>query len=402
MKRKIWNYLSIFYLKKEINKLKILHIASFTGNIGDEANHQGFRNNFKKYIKEDFTIKELEMRKFYKSWNELKFDEEFVELCNEYDLVVIGGGNFLEISWDYSKTGTTIDIDIDLLDKIKSPIFFNAVGVDDGKGLTELNLNKFKKFLNYILESDNILFSIRNDGSRKILGRYFEEKELKNVYVVPDGGFFIEPKEYYHPEINTNIGDKYIGINIAGDMRDIRFKDYNKFKKEFGKLINRILEENKNIKIVFLPHIYKDYEIISDVFQYIEDNFRRAKISVAPLLNGELDGGNYIFDLYNKLDLILGMRFHSNICAIGQNIPNIGLITYHKHGYLFDEIGLEDRKLQVDESNFYEDLYIKIIKSLSELKDIEDRYKLVNIKLLSDIENFYTILKEFLEIENKN
>ena len=44
--------------------MKILHLASFTGNIGDNANHSGFRYWFEKYNDEaEWT--ELEIREFY-------------------------------------------------------------------------------------------------------------------------------------------------------------------------------------------------------------------------------------------------------------------------------------------------------------------------------------------------
>src|SRR5690606_23266831 len=131
--------------------------------------------------------------------------------------------------------------------------------------------------------------------------------------------------------------------------------------------------DNK-INIVFLPHMYQDIKIISEIIKYIKDVYRRTRISIAPLLNGNLNGGQYIFSLYKKMDLILGMRFHSNVCSIGQNIPNIGLITYHKHGYLFDEIGLSDRALYVNDPDFFTKLLVKTKEDLTKLDEIRDRY----------------------------
>ena len=48
--------------------MKILHIASFNGNIGDNAHHNGFRKNFSEIIGvRNLIWDELEIRKFY--WN---------------------------------------------------------------------------------------------------------------------------------------------------------------------------------------------------------------------------------------------------------------------------------------------------------------------------------------------
>lgn len=96
------------------------------------------------------------------------------------------------------------------------------------------------------------------------------------------------------------------------------------------------------------------------------------------------------------MDLILGMRFHSNVCSIGQNIPNIGLITYHKHGYLFDEIGLSDRALYVNDPDFFTKLLVKTKEDLTRLDEIRDQYKLVNKKLNDDVDTFHKLIRNFL------
>lgn len=380
-------------------KYKVLHLASFSGNIGDEANHNGFRRMLQKNLNIEVEYTDLEIRNFYKSWSKMKFDDNFVELCNKHDFIIIGGGNFCELCWDYSKTGTTLDIGLDILEKINPPILINAIGVDDGKGINDDNINKFKKFLDYMLGKEKYIFSVRNDGSMKILDKYFSDCKLERVYVVPDGGFFIEPGNYSHIELNGNSIN--IGINLAGDMEDIRFANESQiFCQQFGNYVNYILSLNSEINIVFIPHMYKDIEIISNVLNFIRDDYRRNRISVAPLLNGTLNGGDYIFSLYKKLDFALGMRFHSNVCAIGLNVPNIGLITYHKHGYLFDEINLPDRALNVKEEGFFDKLTYKTIEDLGRLYEIRENYKKINEKLEKDIYEFHLKVKQWLT-ENK-
>ena len=57
--------------------MRILQVASYNGNIGDCANHTGFRSEWKRQIGEDI-FENLEMRYFYRSWNQRKFDESFI------------------------------------------------------------------------------------------------------------------------------------------------------------------------------------------------------------------------------------------------------------------------------------------------------------------------------------
>ena len=54
--------------------MKIIHLASFNGNVGDMINHIGFYNNIRKYVTSDITIKQIEIRNYYRSWNEAAFD----------------------------------------------------------------------------------------------------------------------------------------------------------------------------------------------------------------------------------------------------------------------------------------------------------------------------------------
>ena len=86
--------------------IRVLHIASFTGNIGDNANHMGFRPWFEKVSSVSVSWDNLEIREFY--WKERKWDMDFVDLANSYDLVVIGGGNYFELWVEDSPTGTSI------------------------------------------------------------------------------------------------------------------------------------------------------------------------------------------------------------------------------------------------------------------------------------------------------
>ncbi len=57
-------------------KLNVLHLASFSGNIGDNANHIGTRSQFAKNLDFELFFTELEIREFY--WRQRLFDEEFV------------------------------------------------------------------------------------------------------------------------------------------------------------------------------------------------------------------------------------------------------------------------------------------------------------------------------------
>ncbi|MEG6585049.1 polysaccharide pyruvyl transferase family protein [Dendrosporobacter sp. 1207_IL3150] len=387
-----------------LKTLHALHIASFNGNVGDIGNHIGFRRTLEENLNRNFIYTDLEIREFYRSWNLRKFDENFVKMANDYDLIIIGGGNFFEVAWDYSSTGTTIDISKEILERLKTPIFFNGVGVDDGKGVTESTINKFGSFLTSLTSSPKYIVSVRNDGSQEILRKYYPKDIIEKIYKIPDGGFFVKPKGYIHPEIAED--KKIIGINIAGDMPTIRFNpeidetqiSMDEFIKDFAVTINKLLAMDPSIHLVFIPHIIKDYEIMTRVFSCINDVFLRTRVTVSPCLNGTVTDGSYIFDLYSKCDLTIGMRYHSNVCSIGQGIPTIGLLSYHKHIKLYEDIGLEDRVIEANKKGFAQKLLDKTVVSLASLESLKIENSQIMRKMTKETEEFHKKLDEWLKI----
>ena len=98
-----------------MSPLRVLHLASFSGNIGDNANHMGFRPWFADQVGRNVEWTNCEIREFY--WKERAFDADFVVLANSFDALVIGGGNYFELWVENSPTGTSIAITPEDFDK---------------------------------------------------------------------------------------------------------------------------------------------------------------------------------------------------------------------------------------------------------------------------------------------
>jgi polysaccharide pyruvyl transferase WcaK-like protein len=309
-----------------LRNIKVLHLASFDGNIGDNANHNGFYKHLRKNHDYNFEFNKLEIREFY--WNKRYFDKSFVSLVNQHDLLVVGGGNYFELWVESSPTGTSIAIELDLLKEIKTPIFFNSLGVDAGQGASEQSLKKFRSFLDVLIDRGDFI-SVRNDGAIKTLSDLVGERYLEHVIDTPDAGFFLETSQssaYY-------ANKKYIAINVATDMDDIRFdKDngklgYNEFVNEIINFLMVFLTKHSEYELVFVPHIFRDISFINDVLEKLDDEIRRKRVTVAPLLHGD-DSFKDVMCIYDTARLVLGGRFHANVCSFGLGTPVIGLVNY--------------------------------------------------------------------------
>lgn len=387
---------------KKTKTLNVMHVASFWGNIGDNANHTGMRKILSRYTGYHFRFKEVEIRDFYIMRKKRKFDDSFVREANRHDLLLIGGGNFFDLWINESATGTTIDIKKEIFEQIKVPVIFFGLGCDPYKGAPEENLAKFRRFLDTLLEAQKCLVTVRNDGSITNLEKYIGKKYAKKVLKVPDGGFFTEVCHCDHPELNPV--KKNIAVNLAGDMLPIRFQTargpsfigYNEFSKEIAQTINNILDIQNDVHVIFVPHIYADLKTIGETLELLADEHRRERVTVAPYLQGYM-AQNYVFDLYKKVNLVIGMRFHANVCSIALNTPTIGLGTCHyKIRDLYAELAIPNRFVDVSQRNFKEKLIPLIISSLREKEAIRENYDVILKNLEKDMKVFCGFFSKLL------
>lgn len=382
--------------------MRVLHVASFNGNIGDIANHSGFRRELTRRIP-DVEFDNLEIRYFYQSWNKCKFDKEFAELANKYDLLIIGGGGFFELKWDYSVTGTTVDISEEVLEAVKIPILFNCIGTSIAKGTSQQAIEKFDSFLESVLKRGHFV-SVRNDGSWQLLNQLYHDKYREQIWKVPDGGFFCRPKEYEQPLVVS--GYKNIAINIAGDMPEIRFPGNGKIKradfiKEMAVFCNHILTKDEHVRLIFVPHIASDIRIISEVMEEIKDINLRLRVTCAGCYNGEATDGLINFDLYRKCDLVIGMRYHANVVPIGMNVPTIMLGSYAPHIALYKDIGISHRCVLANEAGFSEILEKKVLHISEDSSWVfAENMEILN-KLQKENNDYMIAVKKWLEAKKR-
>lgn len=283
--------------------MRILHLASYNGNIGDNASASGVRHL---YGLHDYTS--LEVRDFIWWGREWDYD-----LINSYDMFLIGGGGYLDLCRD----GCALDFDPY---KIKILIILHGMGCDDRQATPE-RVKGFKKFVHSLLDNGAKIF-LRNDGSLETVQKYLPY----NFAEVKDGGFFAEVRHFHSFRAK-------VAINIAGDMLDIRYP-HNNFLQEMASLIVDFED------VVLVPHIYKDLYIISDLLKLLPDKANRTKVTVAPYLHGDM--WDYNFDIYRKCDITLGMRFHANVVPLGMGCKVIGLVNYPQVQRLYEKMGLDN------------------------------------------------------------
>lgn len=362
-------------MSKVVKPLNVLHLASFAGNIGDLANHAGARLMFAKHLDFELSFTELEIREFY--WKQRSFDEDFIRYANSFDLLIIGGGNYFELWVEDSATGTSIDISPELLAAISVPTVFYSLGVDTGQGYTDQAATRFRGFISKVLSREDMFVCVRNDGSTLALQEVLGESEASQISMMPDGGFFALEKTHVQGE--RDVSTSSIGINLAGDMLERRFNgeiSSGVFLEEMARSFTTLLEAKNHLTLELIPHIWRDVSLIAELLTLIPDRYLRRRISIAPLAPVKAGLADFL-RRYEHHDLVLGMRFHSNVCSIGMNTPTIGLLNYPQVALLYKETQLQDRLVDVRCSGFGKKLEEKALQDLDNLDAVRGRYKTV-------------------------
>lgn len=333
--------------------MNFLQLASFSGNIGDNAQISGLRYSLKRHFGESLTFSDLEIRQFYQSWNELRFDREFAHFSNQNDALIIGGGGFFDMNFPYSASGTTIDISNEVFDLIEVPIVFYALGCNQLRAPAPECVDKFRQFLDNVLADDKSLVSVRNDGSYDVIEQYLGPFYAERIHEIPDPGFFFQPDEsfcnLYNPLLNPNFS--YLGICLAGDDPHLRYGSKSGFAESMAEALRDFLNMETTTNLIFFPHIYKDIDIIHSVLEFFPDQLRRMRVQIAPCFQGN-PAEQYIFSLYRKCELIISNRFHGVVVPISLGIPAVAFCDHatRKVAALMDKINLPEFKYSYREN----------------------------------------------------
>ena len=339
----------------DTDKVRVLHVASFLGNVGDSAMHDGAYRTRREDCPLRFEYTPLEVREFF-HWKMRRFDEDFVRYLNGFDLSIFGGLAGYQLWRTDTASGTCFNFGSELIEKMTKPVAFYGLGCDASRGIEEGAMVKFRRFIDAAMEK-NCLFSLRNDGSKNILEQAVGTSYIGPMPVIPDGGLFVDPKAVHHQLVSGT--KRIVAINLAGCMPDMRFaaaggenfSTQKYFVKGMADIVCDLIGSHSDVRVVFVPHIYSDFDIISQVLGQMSDESRRRHVSVAPYLNG---GENWseIFDIYRQAELVIGMRFHACAAAIGLGTQVIGVDTHHKISGLFADLQIDANCISLVEANW--------------------------------------------------
>jgi hypothetical protein len=285
------------------------------------------------------------------------------------------------------------------MDAIKTPIFINALGVDDAQGYTDETLHRFGEFLGRLLGSPQYLVSVRNDGAMAALKKHVPQLALEKVLHLPDGGFFSS----YRPVSRRS--DPSIGINLAGDMLEQRFPggeklNYEAFLAEMADALGQAYQAYPEMRLTFFPHIFRDLGVCADLLAQLPDQLRRDQVRVAAYDSGPAAAAEG-FGEYLACDVVLAMRFHSNVVPIGHGVPTLGLYCYDQVIRLYNELESPESAVDVTKPGFGTQLLDKLGRILDDPATARARVMVMNTLVASQREQAGQKISDWLRYHRR-
>jgi 2-polyprenyl-3-methyl-5-hydroxy-6-metoxy-1,4-benzoquinol methylase/polysaccharide pyruvyl transferase WcaK-like protein len=376
----------------------IWHVGAWSGNFGDSIIQQSISENLR-----SLSMHQLEFK--YINCQQTEFTSDLIaEMNQEAHLLLVGGGGMIfHRPQDKSISGWQFNIDINLIDKIKVPFVVYGVGFNK----FEYDKTDFPPITNkHLIKTVEkaTLFSVRNNGTKRELIRRGCNGD--KIHVIPDSGMFLEAKEVIIPGLKE---DKLkVAINWTTDRQDQSFPapwEENKdiFIKNLLGLL-RYLIKNRNAQIFYIGHMGGNFD--RDIIEKLREGLGADLVVIEEVLPflypPHPERAKGLIGVYKQMDLVLGMRGHSNIVAFGQHVPFIPIGSHRKNRYFIEDIGEPYYIFDVREGRFLDkDRMIQIVERLLNERDkyINRHYKVYhekkiifdnfNSKVLSLIETAY-------------
>lgn len=337
-----------------------------TGNAGDTCLSHCLRKTFNKLSN-------------IKRWNLINIRDKVSPMCiqkiNQTSALCIGGGGlFLPDTNPNEISGWQWAISKEQIDEIQVPIIIYSVGYNYFRGQEPNSL--FIDNINYLSQKASFI-GLRNCGSVQFLKSILDNESKNKIVYQPCTTTLI--RKLYGNNLKSKKKTNKIAFNIAFDRESAR---YGSNKEEILQQLASTakLIEQRGYLIVYILHCRSDYKFV----QYL----KRKKVNFK-LIDASLWLPMQIINLYNQIDLVIGMRGHSQMIPFGLNCEIISLGSHEKMKWFLQDIDALDwyEELNYEPWNLSQRLLLKFIdihetnQSVTKKRLIEQQEKLWEITL---------------------
>lgn len=405
--------------------MRIIHLAN-TGstNIGNGALIFGTERTLREDIPDVDFVRE--------PWDDYtfgvkKFDEQFVQMVNESDALLIGAAVSFNGQQHQTETGTRIELPLPLWEHIHKPVVFYGVSHRHWPFQPYHNIARFKETMAYLLRNPRVLFSVRNDGTKEWL-RQITGLPTERVTAIPDPALFVPTERRTHPELSPDRLNIALSLNnedevyrFGGRGREFawraagnlipekkllalwrRMPGWDALRTRFLAGLAAALERfsrGRAVNIILCPHYFDDYTIISKFISLCPLRFPHQNIVSTGMLR--VPQTPYFYDLYAQADIALSMRVHSMSPAIGLGTPTIALTSQTRMTAFLDDAGLSDFGIDIFDPHFADKLATRLAFVDAHRDEIKARQQEAVARMRARTRAFHRTLADFLHTNRR-
>jgi len=407
-----------------MKRLRIIHLANHhSENIGNGALISGTERVLREDLNGDLTFVP-ELWADYTALEGKRFGEAFVEQVNrEADALLVGAAVTLDGRVKYRHTGMRFDLPLHLWPRLEKPIIFYAISHRHWPLQTYHHADRLAETLRYIESRPDILFSVRNDGTKEWLERLLGFASEK-VVAIPDPALYVPTREAWHPELGEG------GLNVVmslsnedpvyrygGKLQRLAWKSFP--GKDQG-LLTRLWRHFPEVKLrrrwylmrlaqalaavareqetnlILCPHSSDDLAIMEEFIHRLPARMAMYRVACAGLLPASRAA--YFYDLYRQADLALSMRIHSMSPALGLGTPVITLDSETRMTQFMKNVGLGDFALNIFEADLTKKVQQLISYILSHRKEMRQKIQKIGADMRKQTRAFNQNVASLLNV----
>lgn len=192
-----------------------------------------------------------------------------------------------------------------------------------------------------------------------------------NVFLAADPAFMMAPKPFRCSFLEAKSKEPILAINFSlAPIEHIRGQEsVDNLVQELSEYVKCLLD-NLSVKIFFVPHVKKDYELLASIYKIICKQYTE-RIWILP----ENIGSEKTKWAVSQANALLTMRFHCALAGFSTNTPTMILISTSKGTKITKEIyGDLEYSLNIKEMNSQQLVY-RVKNLLNNEKSIRERIK---------------------------
>lgn len=383
--------------------MKLLHLANFhSTNIGNGALILGTE----RVLREDLGDVTFVPEPWddYTALQERSFDAAFVRRVNETtDGLLVGAAVTFNGREAFRHAGMRLDLPLELWESFSKPVIFYAISHRMWPHQPYHHLDPFRRTMDTLLQHPQVLFSVRNDGTKtwieSVLGY-----QSDRIVEIPDPALYVPTADHWHPEMMEGRRTIIVSLNHedavyrfggplraqawrwlspwVGERRLLRaWRQVPGWQQDRRLILRRVasalerLSRAWDLNIILCPHYFDDDALIAEFASLCSTRLAYQLMVSGGILR--VPQAPYFYDLYAKADAVVSMRIHSMSPAIGLGTPCVPLVSQSRMAAFLADTGLADLGVDVFDPDLDERLYERLTDCLQHREDIQQRFRKV-------------------------